>query len=172
MSGCNLESLENMPKGLEINTLYLAGNSLKSEHLKSLRIYRNHLAILNLRENLIDSYDCLDDFKDFEHLNKINLISNKLSEEGEELRKKIFEKLPQVKIVNDYDKEGNECQSSLAGDMFGEGGEDEFYENMFAGEEGEDQLDLPDEEGEEDFGGDDGEDDDEDEGPRKVQKTD
>ena len=118
--------------------------------MNSLRIYRSHLAILYLSDNLIETYESLDCLKDFEHLQKIDLRDNKLPDSGEALCRKLFEIFPQLKIANQRDKNGQEVQSEEEDEFpFGEGGEDEFYENMFMGEEGEDDIDGFGESGEE-----------------------
>jgi len=52
--------------------LDLADNGLKGEDLKKLEIYKEHLRILKVGNNKIDSYDDLDCLKGFESLIKVD----------------------------------------------------------------------------------------------------
>lgn len=104
--------------------------------LKKLTIYKDTLKTLKLASNKITSLADLDVLKELPHLQNLDLANNPISNYSDH----VWKMLPNLKILDNYDRTGQEVLSEL---------DDEYGEEELKGLE--DDL-IDDEEGEFDFG--------------------
>ncbi|CAI2371131.1 unnamed protein product [Moneuplotes crassus] len=116
---CKLKSLKNLPDCEDLQRLELSDNNISGD-LKALSKYPN-LKNLKLCGNKIKSLEDIEDLKTLPKLEILDLIETPLSE-TEGYKEKIWEMFKDLKVLDNLNKEGEECLSELEIDGFdGEG---------------------------------------------------
>lgn len=146
MNSCNLQSLNHFPTNKSIWSLELQDNTFPAKELMHLA-QLSHLKALDLNGNKIEKAEQLEPLKELKHLERLDLEDTPLSE-LEDYREKVFTILPQLNIVDGYDKEGNELDYTTDEDEEGE--IDDSEENEDEEEDDEDEDDSEDDEDDED----------------------
>jgi len=155
MNGVGLKNLENFPKLPELNILELSNNHLTGKDLHRLVTLYPKLYKVKLNNNKIDS---LDDFKGLEgsKITKISVLENPFIETDNNYKKKLFDMLPNLKAIDNEDKDGNDVPSTEYGE------EDDIEGELDEEGEGEEVEDCEEFDEEDEDDNDDGEDDEED----------
>lgn len=154
-NGCQLAHLDNFPHIPSLVRLEMMGNAIKGSELSHIK-HLNSLESLSLSENPIEHFDDLKPLMTFKQLLQLDLSSTPLSKLPN-YRTKIFEMFPNLKILDNEDKDGKPYEYS--GD-----GEDEVNgDSEVEGEDNDDDAGSEEEEYEDDDQEDEGDDDDEDE---------
>lgn len=151
LNNCGLKSLNHFPTLKNVVTLELIDNEFpirELSHLKGLVA----LKVLEINGNHLEKIEQLESLKELKHLERLELNECDFADE-EQNKKKIFEFLPQLKVLNGEDKDGNAVEFSDE--------DSEDYSDEEEDEEGEDDEDDEDDEDNDDE--DDDEEDDEDE---------
>lgn len=150
LNDCQLKSLENFPINSSLFRIDLQSNPFPADHLKYLAKLEN-LQTLYLTGCQIAKLEDLKSLKELKNLVQLDIQETQLSKEKDYFQK-VFKFLPNLEILNDKDKEGNEVDfdEDYQGEDDNEDDEEEDYED-----DDEDNGEGEDE--------DDGEDDDEDE---------
>lgn len=104
LNNCELENLNNFPDLKSLIRLDLISNKLKGSHLSSI-LSSKYLQTLFLCANRIDSVEELGSLKKLSNLLQIDVIANDLTHLPE-YHKKLFELLPNVKVVDSVNREG------------------------------------------------------------------
>jgi acidic leucine-rich nuclear phosphoprotein 32 family protein B len=156
-----LKSLQNLPQMEKLERLELQDNKFTGEHLGVLcQLYPN-LRILKLSNNQIKTVEELSVLKGCEKLEALDVNNNPLCT-NEGYAKVVRELVPQVEVVDGFNKEGQEVVSEDEDDS--EDDDDEDDDDDDDDEDGEDE----DEEGDED---DDEGEEEEEEGEDEEEKT-
>ena len=106
LNECSLNSLENFPKLPFLARLELCDNKLTSDSLQSL-IPLKTLQSLALGGNYIAKIEDLSALKSLENLTDLDLLGCDINE-IENYREKVFDFLPNVLILDNCDREGND----------------------------------------------------------------
>jgi len=121
LSGCGLRSLKNFPELPNLIKLDLTHNDLSGE-LQSIS-HLPELMQVCLNSNRIATLQELEPLKPLENLISLDLDQNPVCELPE-FRKKVFKILPQLKLLDDLNSEGEE------GPLFSEEEEDQDEEDL------------------------------------------
>ena len=173
LNDCGLVSLTNLPKKESLIRLELMENKFPARELEHLTTLTG-LQSLSLGANRIEKLEDLEPLKRLPELLQLDLSETTLSK-VEDYRKKVFEYLPKLQILDNCDPNGNEYAYSSS-DEEEENGEDDEDEEEEEGDMENGESEYGDEDEEEDGDGqeedEDDEEDDEDEAPRtkKVKK--
>lgn len=140
MSQMGLNSLENWPKLNSVYLLNLNRNKLRSGLLA---IVKNmpHVAELELEYNQFASIDELKELEELPNLVLLTLQGNPITMRPN-YREELFNLLPNLKTIDNYDREGRDCLQDL---IEKEGDEGEMDERMakladeVSGEDGRDE---------------------------------
>ena len=143
LNGFGLESLKNFPKIATLQVLEIRQNALQGNDFAALKDLYPELYKLKVGENPIKNLDV------FKVLANSSIKKVELSDipaiEGKDYRKILFDLMPNLEIVDNQTKDGDEASSTIYEDDEGvdddEGEDDEL--------EGDDDDDLDDEDGEE-----------------------
>ena len=127
MLGCQLTSLVNFPELPEVKRLELSENELNGSDLAHLKKLKG-LICLNFGKNKIEKLSDLNQLKDLADLSNLDVRQNPVAS-VDDFQKKCFELLPNLEILNGFDKEGNEVSSD--GFDFAEGEEEDMGENEY-----------------------------------------
>ena len=101
-----LKSLANMPK-LELTKLELSNNAIKELDLHILvENYADTLVNLKLNHNSVGCLDELKVLQGLKKLKKLNLSGNHICQ-LQNYSKQVYKILPQVRVLDSYDKQGN-----------------------------------------------------------------
>ena len=160
MSLTQLKSFANLPKWDQLRRIEAAENQLTGSSLAELQQFSGSLQVLKLANNRIANIDEIVHLTSFKKLENLDLVENPITK-VDGYRQKIFEKLPQLKVLDGRDQDDNSVQSSDEdeyGAEYGEEGEfdldgknfdsdDDGDDDGFGdfGEEGEDDFDEDDE---------------------------
>jgi Leucine-rich repeat (LRR) protein len=132
--GAGIKSIEaNFPDLPNLSTVMLDENELGSDALVSLTTLKN-LINLTLDNNKIESLDKFALLKDLENLKQVNLSGNPVAE-TEGYREKLFELLPQLEVVDNFDRNGEEVEIESSD----EDGSDDDSDEDGSDEEGSDE---------------------------------
>ncbi|CAI2374923.1 unnamed protein product [Moneuplotes crassus] len=110
---CKLKSLNNFPDFENLERLELADNNIAGG-LGALSKYPN-LKNLKLCGNKIKSIDDVAELKPLSKLENLDFIETPLSK-TEDYKKKIWELFENLKVLDNFDKDGEECLSELDAD--------------------------------------------------------
>jgi len=152
-----LTSFKGFPKLPNLRKLDVSENRISSglTHLKDCP----NLTHLCLSNNKFKDVTALEPLKSLEHLTSLEIANNPLSE-SEEVRSRIFSMLPNLELLDNQDKEGNEASEDEDEDEVINGVNHIGDQNADDVEDGDDEEDLDDEDLEEEE-----EDSEEDDGP-------
>lgn len=106
LNECSLTSLVNLPILPNLVRLELCDNKLPPSSLSLLSQLKN-LQALSLGGNYIKSLEDLSPLKAIDSLNDLDLLGCEINM-MEDYRDKVFEILPQLQILDNYDREGND----------------------------------------------------------------
>lgn len=110
MNECSLNSLENFPKLTNLARLELCDNELTSSSLPALTSLKG-LQSISLGGNSFKTVEELAPLKSLENLTDLDLLGCDL-EDREDFRERVFEYLPRLMILNNFDREGNDLDMS------------------------------------------------------------
>ncbi len=144
LNNIGLKSLKNLPKIKCLYYLSLKNNELTGEDFDILKTLYPNLSKLKISGNVIENIDNLSKLKPL-NLRKIEVKENPFSVGNDKYKKKLFDMLPTLKIIDNTDKNGDEEETT---DYHNEEQENEGSEDFNEEEEPEDGS--KDEEGEED----------------------
>ena len=144
LNNIGLKSLKNLPKIKCLYYLSLKNNELTGEDFGILKTLYPNLSKLKISGNVIENIDNLSKLKPL-NLRKIEVKENPFSVGNDKYKKKLFDMLPTLKIIDNTDKNGDEEETT---DYHNEEQENEGSEDFNEEEEPEDGS--KDEEGEED----------------------
>lgn len=88
------------------------------------------LKMLDLSNNSIRKFDCMDHLAKIETLRSLDLSANPVTELGS-YRLNLFEKVPNLEALDGYDKSGNECSFDDGDELRNDN--DDFMDNEFQG---------------------------------------
>jgi acidic leucine-rich nuclear phosphoprotein 32 family protein B len=165
MNECEIASLANFPNVPNLIRLELLNNKFTGSDLKHLTHLKS-LQSLSIGINKIDTYEEIEQLKKLEELVQVDLSNTPLSEKPD-YRKRLFEILPKLQILDNCDAEGNEFEYETSDE------EDEEHNSEEEDEEEDDEdMDDEDEDDEEDDEDDEDEDDEDEEVPhaKRVKK--
>ena len=144
LNNIGLKSLKNLPKIKCLYYLSLKNNELTGEDFDILKTLYPNLSKLKISGNVIENIDNLSKLKPL-NLRKIEVKENPFSVGNDKYKKKLFDMLPTLKIIDNTDKNGDEEETT---DYHNEEQENEGSEDFNEEEEPEDGS--KDAEGEED----------------------
>ena len=127
LNNVGLENLNNLPNIKGLMYLSLNNNKLKGDDLSNITELYPNLYKLKISGNNIESADNLKCLNELE-LKKIEVKDNPFTKNDNEYREKIYKLLPQVEIVDQKMKNGQEIDTSDYGEM-SSSMEDEEYED-------------------------------------------
>lgn len=127
LNNVGLENLNNLPNIKGLMYLSLNNNKLKGDDLSNITELYPNLYKLKISGNNIESVDNLKCLNELE-LKKIEVKDNPFTKNDNEYREKIYKLLPQVEIVDQKMKNGQEIDTSDYGEM-SSSMEDEEYED-------------------------------------------
>ena len=160
LNNIGLKSLKNLPKIKCLYYLSLKNNELTGEDFDILKSLYPNLSKLKISGNVIENIDNLLKLKPL-NLRKIEVKENPFSVGNDKYKKKLFEMLPSLKIIDNTDKNGDEEETT---DYHNEEQENEGSEDFHEEEEPENESkDDEEKEGEDDDDKEEEEDEEEDE---------
>lgn len=106
LNACRISSLEQLPNLPLLSRLELADNKLSAtSHLNELSKL-TAIARLDLSNTRIESAEELSVLKPLSNLSVLDLMGSPLAEKDSGYRKKVFEVLRQVKVIDNFDRYG------------------------------------------------------------------
>ena len=145
LNNIGLKSLENLPRIKGLYYLSLKNNELSGDDFDILKTLYPNLQKLKISGNVIENMDNLSKLKELK-LRKIEVKENPFSVGNDKYKKKLFELLPSLKIIDQTDKNGDEEETT---DYHNEEQENEGSED-FHEEEADDESKNDEEEEEDD----------------------
>lgn len=147
LNGFGLKSLKNFPKIPELRILEVRSNNFSGEDFKELHSLFPALYKLKVGENPIKSVDMFKPLADLPTFKKLELQDTEIAQKNN-YREEIFKILKNVEVVDHLSKTGEEVDSTLYDDEFGEFDEDFEDDEGFEDEDEEfdDEEDFEDEE--------------------------
>jgi len=145
----SITTLKGFPKLKSLKKCDLSENRL-SGGLQALKGCTS-LVHLNITKNKIKSFEAIEPLKSLENLEHLEIHGNDIytdltSPDAAEQRQKVFEILPNLKWVDNYDRLGNELDDDDDDDIVPNG-----VERLSEGEDDEEDEDGDDEDGEEEY---------------------
>jgi Leucine-rich repeat (LRR) protein len=119
LAECSLKSLKNLPDWPKLTDLDISSNALKDEEFKNLKKYPN-LVRLNVADNQIQTFDPISTFANMKNLEELDCADNKI-EENKDYRKKIYDTIKHLIILDHMDKDGKTVDDEDYEDEEGEG---------------------------------------------------
>jgi len=140
LQNASLTNIKLFPKLPKLKKLDLSGNRLS----KGLEVLKESLSLksLSLTNNKFKDFDSLKPLADLQ-LTHLDVDGNEFSESKEEFRKKMFELLPSLVLLDGADKDGVEVNSDDDEDNEEDDEEDLSEEEESAGEEESEDEDGP-----------------------------
>ena len=111
LNNIGLKSLKNLPKIKCLYYLSLKNNELTGEDFDILKSLYPNLSKLKISGNVIENIDNLLKLKPL-NLRKIEVKENPFSVGNDKYKKKLFEMLPSLKIIDNTDKNGDEEETT------------------------------------------------------------
>jgi len=124
-----LKSLENFPPSKKIARLELAENQLTGAELLHLTKYAESLHTLKIASNRISSLKDLEPLKELKCLKNLDLENNEVTK-VEGYKAKVWEMIPSLEVLDNFDKEG--CEVLSDDEDYGEEDEQELDEEQLA----------------------------------------
>jgi acidic leucine-rich nuclear phosphoprotein 32 family protein A/C/D len=134
LNECELEALDNLPNNGGLVRLELSKNKFKSSELSKISQTFPKLQILMLSDNNIGDFKEIQSLSNLKDLIQLDLSGTPLSKK-DNYRKKVFEMIPSLEVLDDLDKDGNPYDFEEDEDAEGEDGDD--YDDE---EEGDDDV--------------------------------
>jgi len=115
-----LKNLNNLPAKIPIFKLELSDNKISGDELSKLAIYEK-LTVLKIYNNKIETLDQVKSLAVLKDLVQLDLSENPVCK-VEDYRKKVYELLPELQILDGHDRD----DQSFFSDEYGEEGEDDL----------------------------------------------
>jgi len=106
LNKCELESLDNLPTSASLIRLEITDNKFKASEVSKIVDKYPKLQILMLSDNNITDFPEIQRLSGLKELLQLDLNNTPLSKK-DNYRKKLFELIPTLEILDDLDKEGN-----------------------------------------------------------------
>jgi len=141
LNKCELESLDNFPTSTSLIRLEICENKFKATELTKVVEKFPKLQILMLSDNAINDFTEIKALSNLKELIQLDLNNTPLSKK-DNYRKKIFELVPTLEILDELDKDGNPYEFDDEGEDFEEGEGDESEDEYDEDEEEEEEYDA------------------------------
>lgn len=142
MNETGIRSLENLPTMPLLKRFELQENKLSGDELKHLSKYASTLVVLKLASNKFTTLDQLNSLTGLKELKNLDLGANAVTEVAD-YKKKVWELLPNLEVLDGYNKKGEEILSDDSDDfdLYGdEEGENDMEGNFIDDELNDEEL--------------------------------
>jgi acidic leucine-rich nuclear phosphoprotein 32 family protein A/C/D len=143
LNKCELESLDNLPNSASLIRLEVCENKFKASEISKIVERYPKLQILMLSDNNITDFPEIKSLSGLKELVQLDLNNTALSKK-DGYRKKLFELIPTLEILDDLDKDGNayEFDDDEEGEDYEEGEEEDSEEEYDEDEDEDEEYDA------------------------------
>jgi len=128
MNQTGLRSLENLPTMPLLQRFELQENKLGGDELKCLKKYASTIVVLKLASNKFTQLDQLKSLTELKELKNLDLMNNEVTDLAD-YKTKVWEMLPNLEVLDGYNKKGEEILSDDSDDF-----------DLYGDEEGENDI--------------------------------
>jgi len=128
MNQTGLRSLENLPTMPLLQRFELQENKLGGDELKCLKKYASTIVVLKLASNKFTQLDQLKSLTELKELKNLDLMNNEVTDLPD-YKTKVWEMLPNLEVLDGYNKKGEEILSDDSDDF-----------DLYGDEEGENDI--------------------------------